>query len=62
MAKRYLYLVDEETGTQVGRWPIDGMGATAIIELERKILAECGDCVVLRDSQLDRRMNKGPLA
>lgn len=62
MAKRYLYLVEEETGAQLGRWPIDGMGATSIMELERKILAECGEGVVLRDSQFDRRTGKGPLA
>lgn len=54
MVKRYLYLVDEESGAQVGRWPIDGMGATAIMELERKILAECGEGVVLRDSKFNR--------
>lgn len=54
MAKRYLYLVDESTGKQIGKWPVEGMGATAIMELERKILAECGEGVVLRDSRFDR--------
>lgn len=62
VAMRYLYLVEEATGAEVGRWQIDRMGATAIMELERKILAKCGEGVVLRDSQFDRKINKGPLA
>ena len=53
MATRYLYLLDEETGKEVQRWPVDGLNVPQIYALERKILSDCGEGVVLRDSLFD---------
>jgi hypothetical protein len=53
MPDRYLYLLDERTGQEVMRWPVDGMNMLQITQLERRILAECGDDVSLRDSAFD---------
>jgi len=53
VAKRYLYLLDEETGKEVQRWPVDGLNVPQVYALERQILANCGEGVVLRDSLFD---------
>lgn len=53
MPRRFLYLIVEETGKVVQRWPVDGMNVLQITQLERQILSECGDGVLLRDSLFD---------
>ncbi|WP_333840532.1 hypothetical protein [Novosphingobium sp.] len=53
MKRRNLYLLDEQTGRVIRHWPIDGMDALQVTELERKILIDCGEGVLLRDSAFD---------
>jgi hypothetical protein len=54
MAKpRELYLVDERTQRVTKRWPVEGLSEVAITKLEREILAQMGEDVVLRDSKFD---------
>lgn len=50
MPARYLYLFDEESGREVQRWTVDGLNVLQIMQLERQIMAGCGEGVVLRDS------------
>lgn len=54
MPARYLYLVDEDTGAEIRRWPLEDLDALQVLQRERRILAECSDGVVLRDSAFNR--------
>lgn len=54
MAQREIYVLDEGTGKVLDRFPVDGWPETKILALERRILSQVGEDVVVRDSRLDR--------
>lgn len=54
MTPRELYLIDEQTGKVLKRWPVGDMPEGKVQALERRILSELGEGVLLRDSAFDR--------
>lgn len=51
--RREHYLFDEVHQRVLNRWPIEGWSEAQIQKLEREILSQLGENVVLRDSKFD---------
>lgn len=53
--KRYLYILDTETGDETGHVDITDKSERDIIRIEAELRARCTDGVVIRDSANDPR-------
>ena len=54
MTRRRLYVVDLDTEREIKSVDVEGWAGTKITALERQLWAQCGEDLVVRDSQLDR--------
>lgn len=50
MANRELILIEEDDGKELRRFPVDDLNEAEIIALERRLRAQSGEGVLVRDT------------